>query len=1849
MSDHENNIRPEQEMEMTTSDSEGNRTLVSLASKDSSRLQEGNRQTSNQQANLLFQNVIFYLNPFLGKTKAAELETTLCAYGALKTHSSLTEDDDSVRQNTASKPTHIITSDLDFPDYKHATARGIHIVKLPQYDRQLIRGAVEDYGGQFSPTITPDVTHMVALTASGTIYKFPNPPMLDPDFNVARPDLAQGYAPQLYSNTVKAVASFLMSPSELHTPFLDGYSIIFGDDLNILPERKDKIEEKIREAGGVIVNEYSSDSVDIVICRFRIGNLYVKASRDGKIVASADWLLHVLQTGELPSPKALLLHYPIPHECIPGMSSLAMTISNYTGNVREYLKRMIVAMGATYKPTLSNRNALEPTTHLICGNASGDKYEKGHEWNVKLVNHLWLEDCFQAWSLQSETKPRYTLFPAHNQLSLVFGTNIPPESLDDWIGHDGDEVPQDLDTSLGNRATESAVISSEHIVTKDQINPDEAKVGMEPSPSASTPSKSTSKKLSAGVKASSSDTQTSSGSAPSSPLKALSVTAIGGSKEEDSPSPASTDNPMLGSVRVVSRKRGAALQASKVLQKIVPDMNEFQEELRDEKKASKKKKKHTTFEDYKGDEAMDVDVDESDVSLSTPKKAASSPIKRRRISMNSVEERSTPAGSDDEDGREGDITSNGLRTPPKKTKRNLKVEKDDTSVEVTNTTMSEQSSAAGKSRRVRYISTGLKDQSTAQVKALKALGIIPTTTVEKCTHLVATSIARTGKFLIALLHGKIIVHEDWLQACIDANAILDEDNFRIEDTTNEQKFGMNLYESLDRAREKRVFENCVFYLSPSIRQDMPGLKSVVEAGGGKASTLLHTGLGFLKDRVVKASDQSGKTNSPKSKSASHRKKDKHDPKDGGDPSTSDGEEDGLHTLREKDEIVAVVSSEKDKDMWRPILDAGAHMSDEYQEFQLTQVGEHSPLNPTTNIEVSIDSVTKEKFIYWEDIETFFPGAKHVQRNNNIMVPFMRDMNGQRYNPARIKHYPGTVLRVNTVSSNMPPQSEYGLPPEYSAPQDRREDSSLEIHSQQESAAVVERNIWIPPPDPTIPETEPVIKNFPLLPVPRLFIILPFSDQILNKKIRNENRFQIHFLCDGGEQLQCRAPGNNTSSTIPSHIHLCGHKGYEIDRPADFFDQYGSYVLNLLHMLKYGFPVNGKAVPLTDLEYAWVERESRDGLQYRKKMCPNIEASVDETIEYLYSITTDSRETFEEHIKANNLNDMERVDLTHMRSFLKDLPDGETGIMEAGRPLGKLYCGRTDSGETTWLCYHHYQSEFETTALKHLREAVRWNGGFYDLQCRKLSLVLKPSKATVGGRFLIPLLAKVKRIQELDLTLDWDASSQDLRVLKDCILGMSHLKYLRLDCGDYKGSIIDRVSGGSRADPLVQILMNRKNLKVLDLVRSEEFFTKSSPFACLSGSTTQLQQVHLDALFDLNVHSEKLRVLFQKSPQLKTLSLRCSKLNFCGTVELVKDLIATHKRFQILNLTSHNFKMTLDRAEPGSALLDPVRFEDTHVPCESIVMKRYGAHLQKLLIDDHFTDEHIAILDEITLPQQLHDLKLRQIDICVNWDAFTFNKLTPNGKQILVAILKRLYAHSNTQLQQSTSIQGSPDVLSEKGVIELPPPSSSSSPSQPPSFSPFLSSPSSLQTDAVALAVPFVLSFTVQYQFQDWRPVIREIFPILTSFIIKSPHLNQNSMELSLDTASISESNQFAILKSFAFRGSHYSIKDASAKALIRVIELCPLLESFHMSTLSIRNDQWKEILGALDYSRLKVLILSGNNFGKGGPQFPWDVIPTKENMALQQLNVYPNNMSKAEKQTMRREIGERAPGCKVII
>lgn len=96
------------------------------------------------------------------------------------------------------------------------------------------------------------------------------------------------------------------------------------------------------------------------------------------------WLYYVCKEAKMTSPKDCLLHYPIPGEPIEGFPEIVrlssplhsfaleltthlrppshqmITLSNYTGDAREYIKKLIDAMGGLSTPDMSRKN-----THVV--------------------------------------------------------------------------------------------------------------------------------------------------------------------------------------------------------------------------------------------------------------------------------------------------------------------------------------------------------------------------------------------------------------------------------------------------------------------------------------------------------------------------------------------------------------------------------------------------------------------------------------------------------------------------------------------------------------------------------------------------------------------------------------------------------------------------------------------------------------------------------------------------------------------------------------------------------------------------------------------------------------------------------------------------------------------------------------------------------------------------------------------------------------------------------------------------------------------------------------------------------------------------------------------------------------------------------------------------------------------------------------------------------------------------------------------------------------------------------------------------------------------------------------------
>ncbi|KAA1476350.1 hypothetical protein DENSPDRAFT_807059 [Dentipellis sp. KUC8613] len=201
-----------------------------------------------------------------------------------------------------------------------------------------------------------------------------------------------------------------------------GRRILLSSDLELSDGRKGVVEAGIIRTGGFMLHtdpeneESQMDEADVLISRYRWGPLYIKAVKGHKLVGTLTWLFHVETIGTVSAPTAQLLHYPIPKKPIDGFASHEITVTNYTGESREYLKKLITLMGATFTPSMSGRN-----TVLIAAYLSGVKTAKARNWSIPVVNHTWLEDCFVQWKNLTVGQEKYVSFPPGVDFAEVLG------------------------------------------------------------------------------------------------------------------------------------------------------------------------------------------------------------------------------------------------------------------------------------------------------------------------------------------------------------------------------------------------------------------------------------------------------------------------------------------------------------------------------------------------------------------------------------------------------------------------------------------------------------------------------------------------------------------------------------------------------------------------------------------------------------------------------------------------------------------------------------------------------------------------------------------------------------------------------------------------------------------------------------------------------------------------------------------------------------------------------------------------------------------------------------------------------------------------------------------------------------------------------------------------------------------------------------------------------------------------------------------------------------------------------------------------------------------------------------
>lgn len=318
----------------------------------------------------------------------------------------------------------------------------IKIYKLSDGDRNAIHEGVFALGGQCTEVLSKSVTHIIASDINNEtctqVLKKPElgikilslgwfnnclkqrqrvdetPYLLtDHVFDESRaktdPDL---------SHTIEKIDDSVENLNEIPLKFtkqlFKNKKIFFSKDLEINETLLFTIEAIVASLGAIVVS--SIQDATVFIGRYREGNEYIQAALQGIIIGNLTWLYWMYVYETWVNPELNLLHYPIVKTGLPEMHGMVITISNYQGESRQYLEKLIKALGATFTKNMTPNN-----THLIIPCESGQKYLAALEWNIHIVNHLWLEETYAEWKLQNITTPRYTYFPPKTSFMKIVG------------------------------------------------------------------------------------------------------------------------------------------------------------------------------------------------------------------------------------------------------------------------------------------------------------------------------------------------------------------------------------------------------------------------------------------------------------------------------------------------------------------------------------------------------------------------------------------------------------------------------------------------------------------------------------------------------------------------------------------------------------------------------------------------------------------------------------------------------------------------------------------------------------------------------------------------------------------------------------------------------------------------------------------------------------------------------------------------------------------------------------------------------------------------------------------------------------------------------------------------------------------------------------------------------------------------------------------------------------------------------------------------------------------------------------------------------------------------------------
>lgn len=179
-------------------------------------------------------------------------------------------------------------------------------------------------------------------------------------------------------------------PQDAKFFFSKKFSFLGFQDENI-----SEFSECLKEVGATIVNPNSENQIDFLIVPPTFDHLMYQKTR-AKQVVSRFWLEDCLEQGmqlEVKYYHSSINVSDLNQPC----KGIVIGITGYCGKEREFIHMLAEALGMTSQEIFAKRDkkGAKRSTHLICAQPEGAKYEAGIKWELPVITKDWLLACLQ--------------------------------------------------------------------------------------------------------------------------------------------------------------------------------------------------------------------------------------------------------------------------------------------------------------------------------------------------------------------------------------------------------------------------------------------------------------------------------------------------------------------------------------------------------------------------------------------------------------------------------------------------------------------------------------------------------------------------------------------------------------------------------------------------------------------------------------------------------------------------------------------------------------------------------------------------------------------------------------------------------------------------------------------------------------------------------------------------------------------------------------------------------------------------------------------------------------------------------------------------------------------------------------------------------------------------------------------------------------------------------------------------------------------------------------------------------------------------------------------------------------